>query len=268
MAEALGTAAAESSKPVVASFLGSVLPGDRPAGDVPVFVFPEAAAHALGRVARYAEWCARQTGSVPAVEGVDVAGARERAAELVEAAPGPQTLDDALDLMAHVGVTPVRQEVVGSVDDAVAAAGAIGWPVALKALGVEQPSRTEEGGVAVDLFDEDDLRRSYGRMAALHGEAMVVQEMAPNGIDCRIEIDQHPVLGSVLGFGPALAGSLAHRILPLTDDDALDLVAHGPLADELADVAPAGRAALVELLLRLSALADAVPELAQLASGP
>jgi hypothetical protein len=33
-------------------------------------------------------------------------------------------------------------------------------------------------------------------------------------------------------------------------------------------VAPAGRAALVELLLRLSALADAVPELAQLRVGP
>ncbi|HEX7133636.1 MAG TPA: GNAT family N-acetyltransferase, partial [Iamia sp.] len=140
MATALGAVAATSSKPVVASFLGSVLPDERPAGDVPVFVFPEAAAHALGRVARYAEWCARQTGSVPAVEGVDGAGAREQAAALVEAAPGPQSLDDALDLLARVGVAPVRQEVVGTVDDAVAAAEAIGWPVALKALRIERPS--------------------------------------------------------------------------------------------------------------------------------
>lgn len=268
MAAALGAAAAGCDKPVVASFLGSVLPGDRPAGDVPVFVFPEAAAHALGRVARYAEWRARQTGSVPAVEGVDVEAAREQAAALVASSPGPQPLPAALELLAHVGVAPVRQEVVATADAAVAAAEAIGWPVALKALAVERPSRTEGGGVAVDLFDADDLRRSYGRMAALHGPEMVVQEMAPTGVDCRIAVDQHPVLGSVIGFGPALAGTLAHRILPLTDDDALDLVARGPLASELADVAPAGRAALVELLLRVSALADAVPELAKLRVGP
>ncbi len=266
MAEALGRVAATSSKPVVASFLGSVLPDDRPAGAVPVFAFPEAAAHALGQVARYAAWRARQTGTIPTVEGVDAEGARQRAAELLpEGRLGPAS---ALSLLERVGVTPVRQVRATTEAEAVAAAEAIGWPVALKALTVERPSRTEEGGVAVDLFDAEELRRSYDRMAALHGPEMVVQEMAPNGVDCRIAVDQHPVLGSVLGFGPALGGPLDRRILPLTDADALDLVERGALAEELRDIATAGRAALVELLLRLSALADAVPELSRLRVGP
>jgi hypothetical protein len=170
-----------------------------------------------------------------------------------------------------VGVAPVRQVAVPDVDAAVAAATEVGWPVALKALGVERPSRTEEGGVAVDLFDAEELRRSYDRMLAFHGDGMrpaLVQEMAPNGVDVRIEVTQHPVLGSVLTFGPALGGGVVDRILPLTDDDAVGLVESGPLAVELAEVGPEGRAALVELLLRLSALADAVPEIARLCVGP
>jgi len=277
MARAVGEAAATSgtAKPVVASFLGAVLPGDRPAGAVPVFDFPEAAAHALGRVARYREWRTRQTGVVPDLHGVDA----EAAAALVAGwlgGPGPAgerhaPLGEALALLACAGLHPVAQQVVAGADEAVAAAERIGWPVALKALGVERPSRTEEGGVAVDLFTEAELRASYDRMAAHHGPAMasaLVQDMAPHGVDVCVEVHQHPVLGSVLAFGPALGGSRARRILPLTDDDAAALVDGGSLAGDLGALDPAGRAALVDLLLRLSALADAVPEVASLRLSP
>jgi hypothetical protein len=108
-------------------------------------------------------------------------------------------------------------------------------------------------------------------MAAHHGPAMdttLVQHMAPYGVDCRIDVLQHPVLGSVLGLGPSLGGRPQQRILPLTDDDAAALVERGPMAEELTALAPSGRAALVDLLLRLSALADAVPQVADLRLAP
>ena len=95
-----------------------------------------------------------------------------------------------------------------------------------------------------------------------------MQEMAPNGVDVRIELLQDPVLGSLVGFGPSLGGPVVQRILPLTDADAQALVDAGPVAEDLAALAPAGRAALVELLLRVSALADAVPEVAELRLAP
>lgn len=289
MARAVGgaVAAAGTAKPVVASFLGAVSPAERPAGPVPMFDFPEAAAHALGRVARYREWRDRQTGVVPELPGVDTEAAVALvdgwlAADAARAAagdgsgaggsgPGSGDLDRAVALLASAGLHPVAQRVVAGADEAVAAAQEIGWPVALKALGVDRPSRTEAGGVAVDLFTEAELRGSYARMAAHHGPAMaaaLVQDMAPNGVDTCVEVHQHPVLGSVLAFGPALGGRPARRILPLTDDDATALVERGPLADDLAALAPAGRAALVELLLRASALADAVPEVASLRLAP
>ncbi len=277
MARAVGEAAAGRGKPVVASFLGALPPGERPAGTVPLFEFPEAAAQALGRVVAYADWCSRQTGVVPALPGTDLARAGELAGAWL-ADPLPDGSDGAApavaraaELLACVGLHPVAQQVVRTAEEAVAAAEEIGWPVALKAYGVERPSRTEEGGVAVDVHAADEVRRSHARMAELHGPAMdaaLVQAMAPHGVDGRIEVRQHPELGPILAFGPSIGGMVSQRILPLTDDDAEALVERGPLAAELADVASAGRAALVDTLLRLSALADAVPEIAELRLGP
>jgi hypothetical protein len=160
---------------------------------------------------------------------------------------------------------------VADVDEAIAAAERIGWPVALKATGLDRPSRTEEGGVAVDVFGETELRLSHTRMTAHHGAAMapaLVQEMVPNGVDCRVEVLQHPVLGSVIGLGPSLGGDTRRRILPLTDADALDLVERGPMAADLGGLGDRGRAELIDLLLRLSALAEAAPELAEIRLSP
>lgn len=277
MAGALAALAVGSDKPIVASFLGSVEPGADVAGTVPIFTFPETAANALGRAARYQEWRARQTGVVPSIEGVDAEEARARAERFLEGAPpavGPRRrapLRVAVELLDAAGIHPVEQGAVASVDEAVAAADAMGWPVALKASGVDRPSRTEAGGVAVDIFSADELRGSYARMAAHHGAAMqvaLVQAMAPNGVDALIELIQDPVLGSVVGFGPSLGGAPVLRILPLTDADAHGLVEAGPLSGDLASVAAGGREALVDLLLRVSALADAVPELVELRMAP
>lgn len=276
MARALAAVAADSRKPVLASFLGSVLPGHEQAGSVPVFVFPEAAALALGHAARYQEWRARQTGEVPSVAGVDVDAARDLVADALhgqgDRPPGaPLPLEQTIELLATAGVRPVRQVAVTSVDDAIAAAHTIGWPIALKAAGVDRPSRTEQGGVAVDIFGADELRGSYSRMAQHHGPAMdvaLVQEMAPGGVDVRIELLQDPVLGSLIGFGPSLGGRVVQRILPLTDADAQSLVDTGAAAEDLAGVAAPGRAALVDLLLRVSTLADGVPEVAELRLAP
>ncbi|HLZ38612.1 MAG TPA: acetate--CoA ligase family protein, partial [Mycobacteriales bacterium] len=68
-----------SGKPVVPTFLGCEFRRDelRPlAGRTPPFSFPESAAHALGRVVRYAEWRRRPEGHLPPLTDVDVARAR------------------------------------------------------------------------------------------------------------------------------------------------------------------------------------------------
>jgi hypothetical protein len=94
----------------------------------------------------------------------------------------------------------------------------------------------------------------------------IVQPMVPEGVECRVGIYRHAVLGDVITLGPGgavaeqVAGE-AMRLLPLTDADAerlIDASVVGPLLDA---AGLSVRASVVDLLVRLAALADAVPDI-------
>ncbi len=268
VAEAVaGVADRAPETPVVASFLGVHPEGDdaalaRRAGLVPVFAFPEAAAYALGRVTDYAAWRSRPVGLVPELDDADPEAARALAARCLDSTDGGGWLglDDARTLLATHGVEPVDQRLVMGRAEAVAAADAIGYPVALKAIGLERPAKTEAGGVAVDVHNAQEVAAAYDAMARLHEDAMrpaLVQAMAPSGVDLEVAIHQNPTLGSVLTLAPAGAtGRTEVAVVPLTDADADRLVAAVPT------IGPSAAAGVADLVLRLSALADAVPEIA------
>ena len=91
VARAIATAAESArAKPVLACFLGhSGVPDLLRGGDgrrtIPSFAFPEAAAHALGRVADLADWRRRPPGSVPNLSDIDVRGARSLVSSVLSA---------------------------------------------------------------------------------------------------------------------------------------------------------------------------------------
>jgi acyl-CoA synthetase (NDP forming)/RimJ/RimL family protein N-acetyltransferase len=262
------TASAHGATTVLASFLGPHEAGALDGlGTVPAFAFPEAAAMALGRVCRYAIWRSHPAGTVPELDRTDAVAARTLAAAALQDGADQVVLDPvaARALLATHGIEAVDQRLVDGPDDAVAAAHEIGYPVALKAPGLVRPAKTEEGGVAVDVHGDDELRRAFDRMVERHGDAMrpaLVQAMARSGTDVELLVRQHPVFGSVLGLGPAGTGQLEQRVVPLTDVDAERLL------DTLPSLGPEARAALAELVLRLSALTVAVPEVVELCLDP
>jgi acyl-CoA synthetase (NDP forming) len=268
IARAVAGASVHGTTTVLASFLGPHPPGALDGlGPVPAFSFPEAAAMALGRVCRYAMWRNQPAGVVPELDHADAVAARAFAAAALDGRDGPVELDPvgARELLATHGIDAVRQRLVDGVDDAVAAAADIGYPVALKAPGLPRPAKTEAGGVAVDVHGDDELRRAFGRMDELHGDAMrpaLLQAMGRGGTDVELVVRQHPMFGSVLALGPAGTGRLDQRVLPLTDVDAERLV------EGLAHLDTESQAHLIELVLRLSALAVAVPELVEVCLDP
>jgi acyl-CoA synthetase (NDP forming)/GNAT superfamily N-acetyltransferase len=263
-----GAASAQAQTTVLASFLGPHPPGALDGlGPVPAFAFPEAAAIALGRICRYAIWRNRPAGAVPEVDPTEGVAARAIAAAALDGREGSVLLDPiaACGLLATHGIDAVRQRLVDGVDDAIAAAAEIGYPVALKAPGLPRPAKTEAGGVAVDVHGDDELRHAFARMAELHGDAMrpaLLQAMGRSGTDVELVVRQHPTFGSVLSLGPAGTGAVEPRVVPLTDIDAERLV------DGIDGLDPDASACLAELVLRLSALAVAVPELVEVRLDP
>jgi acyl-CoA synthetase (NDP forming) len=95
-------------------------------------------------------------------------------------------------------------------------------------------------------------------------------------IEVRAGVVQEPVFGPLVVFGPGgasagLAGDQAARLTPLTDTDARDLIQSvraAPLLLGHGDTPPVDTAALAGLLLRVSRLADDLPEVAELDLSP
>jgi len=252
-------------------------------GSVPEFPFPEEAAHALGKVTRYGAWRSRAVGETLELERPMLEAAQALVAgwlddDCAPAARVRRWLEplEAEQLLACAGLHPATQRLAHDVDAAVAAAQALGYPVAIKASGLERLSKTEAGGVSLDVHGDDEVRHAYERMCELLGDAMhpaVVQAMVPEGVECRVGIYRHEVLGDVLTLGPG--GSAAERvaqeslqILPLTDADAGRLIDASAVGTLLAEHGDPARAALVELLQRLAALAGGIPEVVAVRLNP
>ncbi|MCS7476611.1 GNAT family N-acetyltransferase [Umezawaea endophytica] len=276
-----------SAKPIASTFLAVegvpdelAVPGPGGApgrGSVPSYPSPERAVLALSRATRYARWRSAPQGTFTRPDGIDT----EKASALVTAllAEGAGQVDDgsAVRLLACYGIDVVPFRVVASADEAVAAAGELGYPVAMKATDDRLRHRYDLVGVRLDLGGEEAVRAAYGALTEVAGDSgAYVQRMAPKGISCTVGLQDDPSFGTLLSFGLSglvsdLLGDRAYRAVPLTDTDAAALVRAPKAAPLLAgyrgDV-PADLAALEDLVLRLAALAEDLPEVRSLALEP
>jgi acyl-CoA synthetase (NDP forming) len=256
-AAALGSVALAGEKPTVATFLLGALPPR-----VPAYPSVEEAVRALGRVAGYADWLRRPPGVLPDLTGVDAS-----AADL----DGPPSA-----LLAAYGIEVVPSTAAASIDDVLAAAAGVGYPVALKAAGGALRHRIDLGAVRLALADEEDVRAAYAELTAAFGPDVLVQTMVPPGVACTVEVVEDPAFGPVVGFGlggvaSELLGDIAWRAAPLTDRAAAALVDEpraAPLLHGYRGSAPVDRDALIDLLLRIGRLADEHPRVRSLSLNP
>jgi acyl-CoA synthetase (NDP forming) len=266
-------AANAGEKPVLCTFLSArgAPPELRGAANVPSFSYPEAAARALGRAAERGEWLHRPAGTLPQPE-VDAQTAT-RVIEQALAGRDEAWLDAAETraLLEAYGIPLVPERVAPTADDAAAAARELGFPVVVKTA-TAGAHKTESGGVALNLADDAAVRSAVDRI----GLPVLVQPMVRGGAELLAGVVQDPVFGPLVAFGPGgvfaeLIGQAQFQLAPLTDLDARELVRGGKAGRLVAGFrghAPADENALVELVQRLSVLADAHPEIAELDLNP
>jgi acyl-CoA synthetase (NDP forming)/RimJ/RimL family protein N-acetyltransferase len=286
VAEVLAAAARTASKTVVSTFLGmrgvpDSLRAPDGKGAVPSYSTPEDAVRALAAVTEYAEWRASPAGGPLEPAGLDVAAARALVARELSVRRDVE-LDQATlaTLLGCYGIDLWPTVPVADVDDAVAAAVQVGYPVALKALAPHLRHRSDLGGVRLDIADEREMRAAFAAMAARLGAAatshLVVQRMAEPGVACVIGSIEDPLFGPVVSFGlggvaTELLGDRAYRIPPLTDTDVHELVRSvraAPLLLGHRGAEPGDVEAVEDLLARVARLADDLPEVAELELNP
>ncbi len=267
-------------KPVAA--VGLVGPDRLVAPGVPLYTFPEEAARSLGRLATYAEWRARHladlaAGPDPAGEEAAMEGSlRPRLQELLAggAEQSHSLWSPALDDLAtwlELPIAPWRR--AGSLDEAMAAATELGFPVVLKAASPVRRTVGEAGGAAIDLHDGPQLAAAYQRMLAVRGPAMlpvVVQRMVAAAAQAKVELHQDRYQGAWVAAG--LGGSagdrmrpVVRRFLPLLGGEGDEMAAELGRALHLD---PASQDALARLVEQLGRLGAAAPELALVSLDP
>ena len=219
---------APTDKPVLVSIISSDgTPESLLSAPVASFAYPESAARALGRAAARAEWLRKPQGVLPELTDIDTS----RASALVRSA-GDRWLraEESRALLEGYGVPVVPEATALTVEDAVAAAARLGYPVVLKTA-LAGAHKTEVGGVALDLRDEAAVREAAGRI----GPPFLVQPLIRGGVELLVGAVEDPVFGPLVALGPGgtmaeLIGAAAFRLAPLTDTDAEELVNSGKVA--------------------------------------
>ncbi len=290
-AAALRAAAAGSETPVVTTFLAVdglpehlAVPGPDGAaarGSVPSFRTPERAVAALAHAARYGAWRARPPGTVPTLPDVDRKGARAAVDAMRGADPTSRDLsdDEVTDLLGRYGIRIAEFRSAENSSEAVAAASDLGYPVALKASDEAQRHRPDQAGVRVALNTAAQVAAAYDVLRALAGPRVYVQRMAApgsNGVSTEFGISADPSFGALVSFGIGglaieLLDDRAYRAVPLTDVDALELIGSpraAPILDGYRGSSAVAREPLADIAIRLSALADDLPEVTALRLRP
>ncbi|MFL6116318.1 MAG: GNAT family N-acetyltransferase [Catenulispora sp.] len=235
----------------------------------PVYGDAETAARALSHVCDYAEWLRRPDSDEPAPAGVRSQDAARLIAGYLAAHPDGGWLppDRAADLLACYGIRCARLVLAMNEQTAVTAASVWDSPVVLKAFWPELVHKSDVGGVLLGLSGAEAVRRGWRLLQErFDGQlvGVVVQEMAPNGVELLAGVDNDAVFGPLVAFGiggtdtDLAAADRGYRLAPLTAADAGELIASSRAATLLAGYRgrPGGHVAAVrDVLSRLALLA-------------
>ena len=249
---------------------------------IPSYLFPETAARALGHAVRYGAWRSRQQGQVPELAGIRHDDARRLVADVLarQHLGGWLPPDQVAGLLACYGIELVRAIGVASADEAVRATADLGGgPMVLKADVPGLVHKSDAGAVVLDLRTTDDVTRGYAELARRFAPGLrqvLVQPMLAEGVAVLVGVAHEPVFGPLVVFGLGgvasdVLGDHAARLTPLTDVAAREMI-RGIRASALLyghrGSAPVDVESLADILLRVSRLADEVPEIAELDLNP
>jgi hypothetical protein len=243
---------------------------------------PEDAAYALAKATKYAEWRKKDHGLPVAPAGINRRVAEDVVQTVLSVSPEGRRLDpdETAALLTAYGIEVWPSRKATSVEEAVAAAEQIGYPVVLKSTA---PMLRHQGGITgvrVDLGGEQAVREAWAslheRLSPLAAGQLEVQRMATPGVACVVTADEDALFGPVVSFGVSglpteLLDDIAHRIPPLTDVAVSELISSvkaAPVLHGHRGSTPVHRAALADLIARVSVISDDMPEVVSLRLNP
>ena len=277
VATAIQHAATGSKKPVLATFMG--VQNTLSVGNIPTYLFPESAAVALAHVTEYSQWRRQPVAAAPHLAEFNRDAVR--AVVTTALASGGGWLDPSTtnELLKAAGVRTADSRMVMTAAEAEEAASAIGFPVVMKGLGTTLLHKTEAGAVRLGLKDAPAVRTAFLELQTMltdRLEGVLVQRMVTGGVEMVVGGLNDRLLGPVIMAGTGgvfveLLGDTAFRMCPLSEPEARALIEEVRgrlLLRGYRGAPPADEDAFRMLLLAVSQLLDACPEIEEMDLNP
>jgi acetyl coenzyme A synthetase (ADP forming)-like protein len=194
------------------------------------------------------------------------------------------TAPEARNVCEAYGITIPKEGVAKNPQEAGKLATEIGFPVVMKIVSPQILHKTEAGGVIVGIKSVEQATRGYatiiGNARQYDANAEIlgvqVQQMLAGGQEVIIGAVTDPAFGKLVAFG--LGGILVEvlkditfRLAPASEEDALSMLDGIAAAEILRGVRgapPVDRAALANMIERVSALVADFPEISEMDLNP
>ena len=191
---------------------------------------------------------------------------------------------EAKQVAAAYDIATPAESLATSIDNAVAMANEIGFPVVLKIASADILHKTDAGGVITDIEDVDAVRTAYTAILdnakAYNLDASIdgvqVQAQIQDGLEVIVGATTDPVFGKLVAFG--LGGTLVEvlqditfRLAPAESADAhamLNDISGSKILDGVRGQAGVDRTALARTIEHISHLVNDFPEISELDLNP
>jgi acetyl coenzyme A synthetase (ADP forming)-like protein len=276
-------AAARIDKPILAVFLSAAgAPEIVRSAKIPAYRFPETAAIALARASRYRRWRERPEPTLARFDDLRLDEAASIVASALQRGGGWLAPDETSQLLSCYGLPLIEQKIVPTAAAAGEFAESLNDEVALKVIAPGVLHKTEAGGVRLNLRGAEAVREATdemtGRLALLGHEptGFLVQRMARSGVEMLVGVVHDPQFGPVVACGAGgvkveLLRDVSIRLTPLSKEDAGEMVRSlktFPLLNGFRGGPFFDVNALEDALLRVSAMVEDLPQIAELDLNP
>jgi acetyltransferase len=245
--------------------------------NIPVFHSPEKTARALGALYHYKLIKERSLGKKIVLPPIS-----KQAASLIKQAKekGQKALDEhaAKKILIAYGVPVTKETLTKTLDEALAAASKIGYPVALKACHWEIMHKSGKGLIALNIENAAKLREAFTGIHRAAGKAVpiLIQEMLAGNREFLAGMTRFAGFGACVIFG--LGGVFTEiyrdttiRMAPLTAADAQEMFADlrtRKLLEEFRGMPPVKIDELAGILQAVGNISLLHPEIAEIDLNP
>jgi len=277
------------NKPVVCSFMGArdVAPGVailRKAG-VPNYPFPEDAVKSLAAASKLVDLMEIPRRELPKLERIDVEKARQVISQALDGQEQKYlTQAECRPILEAYGLPLLASGIATSPQEAADIVKRIGKPVVMKVMSADVVHKFDAGGVILNVNGPEEAKATYDKILtnvqkAVPGakiDGILIEEMARRGVEVILGASRDPRFGPLMMFG--LGGTMVEvlkdvsfRLAPMWQISAERMVQQirsFKVLDGFRGQPPADVPAIVDTLLRLSALVCNHPEVSELDINP